>query len=108
MTPGTSPSPTDSYAELFARVAPASITSEADAEAVQRQIDGLIDQGALSPAERKLLSLLGDLMLAWEGDRYDLPTACDTRVAGRVRDAPGRVGGTGVPHQGYRLRSPAR
>ncbi len=31
-----------------------------------------IDRGALSPDERKLLSLLGDLMLAWEGNRYDL------------------------------------
>jgi len=89
MTPGTSASPTDSYAELLARVAPASMTSEADAEAVRRQIDGLIDQGARSPEERKLLSLLGDLMLAWEGDRYDLPAASPSEVIRELLDARG-------------------
>jgi len=65
----------DAYTDLLVRFAPSSITSEDKAGMVQRQIDELIDRGDLSPDERKLLSLLGGLMLAWEGDRYDLPAA---------------------------------
>jgi len=89
MTPGTSASSTDSYADLLARVAPTSITNEEDAEALQHQIDNLIDRGDLSAAERKLLSLLGDLMLAWEGDRYDLLAASPLDMIRELLDARG-------------------
>ncbi len=56
---------------------------------VQRQIDELIDRGALSPDERKLLSLLGDLMLAWEGDRYGLPAVSPADAIRALLDARG-------------------
>lgn len=87
MTPGTK-SP-DSYADLLARVAPASITSEEEADAVQCHIDDLVDRGDLSPDERKLLSLLGDLMLAWEDGRYDLPEVAPVDVIRELLDAHG-------------------
>ena len=113
MTRGTSTTDMpDAYADLLVRFAPSSITSEDEAGMVQRQIDELIDWGALSPDERKLLSLLGDLMLPWEGDRYDLPAVFsrrrDTRVVGRAGDASGRPRGGRVPHQRHRLRGVER
>ncbi len=92
MTRGTSTTTTDvpdAYADLLVRFAPSSITSEDEAGMVQRQIDELIDRGALSPDERKLLSLLGDLMLAWEGDRYDLPVASPADTIRALLDARG-------------------
>lgn len=70
MMPGTEAP--RSYADLLARVQPRSITSEVEAAEVQRQIDRLIDSPARTADEEALLSLLGDLVLAWEADRYDL------------------------------------
>jgi antitoxin component HigA of HigAB toxin-antitoxin module len=64
---------TPTYAELLVRYQPATITSVVEAEAVQRQIDSLVDQETLSEAERRYLSLLGDLIIAWEAGKYDLP-----------------------------------
>jgi len=90
MTPGTStPDVPGTYADLLARFAPASITDEEEADRVQRQIDDLIDRGALSPDERKLLSLLGDLVLAWEDNRYDLPAATPADAIRALLDARG-------------------
>jgi HTH-type transcriptional regulator/antitoxin HigA len=62
----------DSYAALLANVQPRSITSDAEAAAIQSRIDQLIDQPVRTADEDALLSLLGDLMQVWEGDRYDL------------------------------------
>jgi HTH-type transcriptional regulator/antitoxin HigA len=70
MTPGTETP--HSYADLLAQVQPRSITNEEEAAHVQRQIDRLIDQPERSAAEEALLSLLGDLVQAWEAGRYDL------------------------------------
>jgi len=79
----------DAYTDLLVRFAPSSITSEDEAGMVQRQIDELVDRGVLSPDERKLLSLLGDLVLAWEGDRYDLPAASPADTIRALLDARG-------------------
>jgi HTH-type transcriptional regulator/antitoxin HigA len=72
MTLGTEAS--QSYADLLRENLPRSITTEAEADAIQRQIDALIDKpGELSEAEEEFLSLLGDLMLVWEDGKYRLP-----------------------------------
>ena len=70
MTPGMNSA---DYADLLVTFQPRSITSEQDADHVQQQIDALIDKGDLSESEQEILSLLGDLMLAWVSDRYDMP-----------------------------------
>ena len=70
MTPGTE-TPA-SYADLLARVQPRSVTSEEEAAILQHQIDTLIDRPQRTADEEALLSLLGDLIQAWEGDRFDL------------------------------------
>jgi HTH-type transcriptional regulator/antitoxin HigA len=63
----------EAYAKLLASSLPRSITSEEEAEAVQRQINALIDKPEeLTEAESELLSLLGDLTLVWEDRKYDL------------------------------------
>lgn len=72
MTPGSNGT-AESYAELLLRFQPRSIKNEEEATVVQRHIDTLIDQEHLSEDEREVLSLLGDLMLAWEDDRFELP-----------------------------------
>src|SRR4051812_15237120 len=75
MTPGSSVSPNaDTYAALLARIQPRSIRNEEEAQRVQEHIDALVDQGELSRAEQEILSLLGDLMLAWEQDRFEVPS----------------------------------
>lgn len=62
------------YAELLVQTLPRSITTESEAEAIQRRIDALIDRAeSLTEAEQELLSLLGDLIFAWEDGKYDLP-----------------------------------
>lgn len=70
MTTGTD---SPSYPEILARFQPRTITSEEEALRVQKRIDSLVDQGSLSDDEQAFLSLLGDLIGAWEGERFDLP-----------------------------------
>lgn len=70
MIPGTERP--QSYAELLAEVGPRSITSEEEAARIQRHIDRLIDQPVRTADERALLSLLGDLVQAWETNRQEL------------------------------------
>jgi HTH-type transcriptional regulator/antitoxin HigA len=62
-----------SYADLLVRGEPRSIRTDEDADAIQRQIDALLDKGELTDAEDAYLALLGDLMSSWEQDRYTLP-----------------------------------
>jgi HTH-type transcriptional regulator / antitoxin HigA len=59
------------YADLLVSARPRSIRSEEEADAVRRRINLLIDKpGDLTEAEEELMSLLGDTLLVWEGDRY--------------------------------------
>ena len=69
MTPGTETP--QSYAELLMHVQPRSITSEEEAAHIQRQIDQLIDRPERTADEEALLSLLGDLVHAWEAGHYE-------------------------------------
>jgi HTH-type transcriptional regulator/antitoxin HigA len=78
-----------SYADLLAQVQPRSITSEAEAAQVQRQIDLLIDRPDRSANEDALLSLLGDLVQAWEADRYDLDAPSPAEALGALLEAHG-------------------
>ena len=71
MTPGSSVRRT--YSELLAAGQPRTITSNEEADRIQAQIDAVIDKGDLSQDEQEYLSLLGDLVLAWEEERYDWP-----------------------------------
>ena len=54
-------------------------------------IDCLIDQPTLSEEEDDFLSLLGDLLLAWEGDRYDLPAPTPQAMVQALLEANGRT-----------------
>jgi HTH-type transcriptional regulator / antitoxin HigA len=85
MTPGTE---TDQYAALLVETRPRSITTDGEAQAVQDLIDGLVDKTeSLTEAEGELLSLLGDLLSAWEGDRYDPePTTPVQRLRALLED----------------------
>lgn len=78
------------YANLLVAMQPRSIRSDDEAETVQSHIDALIDRGDLSDAEQEMLSLLGDLMLAWEGDRYDLPALSPQAAIRALLEAHGR------------------
>lgn len=62
-----------SYTELLAAGQPRSITSDEEADRIQKQIDALIDKGQLTQDEEEYLSLLGDLVAAWEEGRYQWP-----------------------------------
>jgi HTH-type transcriptional regulator/antitoxin HigA len=79
-----------SYATLLAQVQPRTITNEAEAQAVQKHIDRLIDQPAQTEAEEDLLSLLGDLMAAWEGNDFALDAPTPTEAIGALLQAHGR------------------
>src|SRR5581483_8276084 len=85
MTPGTE----HSYADLLSSLQPRSIKNDDEAEAIQRQIDALIDQDELSADEQEVLSLLGDLMLAWEGDRFDVPDLAPPEAIQALLEAHG-------------------
>jgi HTH-type transcriptional regulator/antitoxin HigA len=61
------------YTELLAAGQPRTITSDTDADRIQSQIDALLDKGELSRAEEEYLSLLGDLVLAWEDGKHEMP-----------------------------------
>lgn len=78
-----------SYAHLLASMQPRSIRGEEDADAIQSHIDTLIDKGELSSEEQEILSLLGDLTMAWEGNRYDLPDMAPVAVIHELIDAHG-------------------
>ena len=54
------------YRDLLLAFLPRPIKTEADYQAVQTQIDRLIDQGDLSPAEQDYLDLLGTLLWEYE------------------------------------------
>ena len=83
--------PSTTYAELLAQVQPRSITNEDEAEQIQALIDCLIDQSTLREEEEDFLSLLGDLLLAWEGDRYDLPAPTPQAMVQALLEANGRT-----------------
>jgi HTH-type transcriptional regulator/antitoxin HigA len=87
MIPGTDAS--HSYADLLVQVQPRSITSEEEAAQIQRQIDLLIDRPERSANEEALLSLLGDLMQAWEAGHYDLDVASPAEAIGALLEAHG-------------------
>ncbi len=90
MTPGSRASAnSDAYAALLARLQPRSIRSEEEARRIQDAIDALVDQAELSPAEQEMLSLLGDLMLAWEQDRYELPAVSPAETIRALLEAHG-------------------
>ncbi len=72
MTRGSRIEAATTYAGLLALRQPRTIMSLAEADAVQEQIDALLDQDVLTDAEWQYLSLLGDLVMVWESDRYDL------------------------------------
>lgn len=54
------------YKELMLDFLPRPINNEADFEAVQAEVDRLIDKGELSPDEQDYLDLLGTLILEYE------------------------------------------
>jgi HTH-type transcriptional regulator/antitoxin HigA len=63
MIPGTV-SPT--YEELMLDFLPRPIKTEAEFEAVQREVDRLLDKNELSPDEQDYLDLLGTLIIDYE------------------------------------------
>jgi antitoxin component HigA of HigAB toxin-antitoxin module len=79
----------ESYAALLAEAQPRSITNDAEAAAIQARIDRLIDKPEHTADEDALLSLLGDLLLAWEGDRYDLLAPTPAEAIRALLDAHG-------------------
>lgn len=79
-----------SYAALLAAVQPRTITNEAEARAIQAHIDRLIDQPDITEAEADLLSLLGDLMAAWEGEHFALDAPTPTEAIRALLQAHGR------------------
>jgi HTH-type transcriptional regulator/antitoxin HigA len=67
--------PPKSYVELLTEVQPRPISSEEEADAIQAVIDTFIDKpDELTDDEQDFLSLLGDLIYAWEQGRYGLPS----------------------------------
>ena len=80
---------TSNYADLLARVQPRSITSEAEAAALQELIDRLLDLPKRSAAEEELLSLLGDLLSVWEAEHVQLPTLAPGALIGALLEARG-------------------
>ena len=79
-----------SYAALLAEVQPRTITNEAEAKAIQAHIDRLIDQPDITEAEEDLLSLLGDLMAAWDGEHFALDAPTPTEAIRALLQAHGR------------------
>ena len=62
------------YGELLLKTQPRPIKSDEEAEAIQRQIDALIDKPEeLSEDENDFLGLLGSLIYMWEDGKYKLP-----------------------------------
>jgi HTH-type transcriptional regulator / antitoxin HigA len=66
-----------SYADLLMTYLPGPIKTEADYAATQAEVDRLVDQEDLSPAEQDYLDLLGTLIWAYEArteekTQYDL------------------------------------
>ena len=75
MTPGTI-SPT--YEELMLDFLPRPIKTEEEYEAIQQEVDRLIDKGELSSDEQDYLDLLGTLLLDYE-ERTEDETAYELR-----------------------------
>lgn len=72
------------YGELLLAFQPRTIQTEEEYEHVQREIDRLIDQGDLSPAEQEYLDLLGTLLSAYE-DQVEDKTAYALRGVALVK-----------------------
>jgi HTH-type transcriptional regulator / antitoxin HigA len=70
-TPGISESL--SYTDLLIAFPPRTIKSEAELNATQEVIDGLIDKGDLTSDEQDYLSLLGTLVYEYEEQHYPMP-----------------------------------
>ncbi|MCB9148501.1 MAG: transcriptional regulator [Caldilineaceae bacterium] len=62
------------YQELLFTYAPRTIHTEEEYEALQEQVDALIDQGELSAAEQAYLDLLGVLISDYEARVEDATT----------------------------------
>lgn len=60
------------YRRLLAGFPPRPIHSAEEAEAVQAQIDELIDKVQLTPSEELYLDLLGTLLHAWEEEQLPI------------------------------------
>lgn len=71
VTPGISES--RSYVDLLIAFPPRTIKSEAELNATQEVIDGLIDKGDLTSDERDYLNLLGTLVYEYEEEHYPMP-----------------------------------
>lgn len=61
----------DAYGALLLDFLPRVIKTEADYKAVQEQVDRLVDQDGLSPAEQDYLELLGTLIWEYESRTED-------------------------------------
>lgn len=81
MTPGSEMS---SYQKLMHDFLPRPIETEADFEAMQQEIDRLLDKGDLSPDESDYLHLLGTLVADFEV-RAEEPADYDLRGVALIR-----------------------
>lgn len=69
---------------MIATFPPRAIYDEAEYEAVQAQVDRLVDHGKLSPAEQEYLDLLGTLIWAYE-QRTEPAAAYELRGVALIR-----------------------
>src|SRR5947209_2464645 len=63
-----------SYDEILTRKLPHPIHSETEADRVRDEIQSLVRTFPRSEGEEEYLSLLGQLLIAWENGRYEAPT----------------------------------
>lgn len=75
------------YIELLERGQPRSISSREDAVRIQEQIDLFLDKSELTDDEEEYLSLLGDLVLAWEKDAEAWPRVTPTQIIRELLNA---------------------
>lgn len=81
MIPGTA---NPQYAELLLAFLPRPIKTESDYEAVQQEVDRLLDKGNLSSDEQDYLDLLGTLILNYE-ERLEDETQYELRGLALIR-----------------------
>ena len=70
MSNGKMTNGTDSYQALLQKFEPRPIANEAQYDAVVGQLNLLLDQSDLTPAEQEMLTLLGTLVMAYEDEHY--------------------------------------
>ncbi len=59
------------YRDLLLAIEPRAITSEAQAEVYRETIDALTDRPGLSPGQREMVGLLGQLVYDWEEEHEE-------------------------------------